>query len=214
MNEKSQKEMTVTEFLDALASAQATPGGGSAAALTGSMGAALVEMVANLALGKKGFEDQESILKKIIAEANSYRQALVSAIIQDIDAYQEVLKAYLLPKANEEEKKKRREEIQKALKRAADPPLFTAATSLKVLKLCEQAIAKEKPQTITDAAVGALLADAALGAGALNVLINLSALDDKKYVEKIKKDLHRLHQEGEKIKEEIMKKVNEKLGKP
>lgn len=214
MNQEAQKEMTVVEFLDSLASGNATPGGGSAAALAGSMAAALVEMVANLTLGKKGFEDQESALKKMLEEANAYRQSLLSTIVNDINAYQEVIKAYLLPKTNEEEKRKRQEEIQKALKKAADPPLFTAATSLKVLKLCQQAIEKGKPQAITDAAVGALLAEAALWGGSLNVLINLSALEDKKYVQKMKKDLQRLRQEGEKIKQEIMTKVNNHLINP
>lgn len=208
---EAQKEVNLQEFLDSLASGSATPGGGSAAALAGSMAAALVEMVANLSIGKKGFEDREAILKKILQEAHSYREALVAAIEQDIAAYQDVIKAYLLPKSNDEEKRIRREEIQKALKKAADPPLFTAATSLKVMKLCQKAIEKGKPQAITDAAVGALLAEAALWGGALNALVNLSALDDKKYVQKFKKDLHRLRQEGEKIKQQIMAKVNEQL---
>lgn len=212
MTQEEQKEMTIADFLDALASGSATPGGGSAAALAGSMAAALVEMVANLTLGKKGFADQEPALQKILAEANTYRQSLASTIIQDISAYQEVIKAYLLPKTNAEERRKRQDEMQKALKKAADPPLFTAATSLKVLKLCQQAMEKGKPQTITDAAVGALLAEAALWSGSFNVLINLSALDDKQYVQKMKKDLQRLRQEGEKIKQQIMAKVNEKLG--
>ncbi len=211
MEQDAQKEITVAEFLDSLASGSATPGGGSAAALAGSMAAALVEMVANLTLGKKGFEERQSALQKMSEEANAYRQSLVSTIVQDITAYQEVIKAYLLPKTNEEEKKKREEAIQKALKKAADPPLFTAATSLKVLKLCQQAVEKGKPQTITDAAVGALLAEAALWGGSLNVLINLSALVDKKYVQKMKKDLQRLRQEAEKIKKQIMAKVNEQL---
>jgi formiminotetrahydrofolate cyclodeaminase len=206
MPQEAPKEMTVSEFLDSLASGSATPGGGSAAALAGSMAAALVEMVANLTLGKKGFEGHELALRKMLEEANSYRQSLLSTIVQDITAY-------LLPKTNEEEKRKRQEEIQKALKKAADPPLFTAATSLKVLKLCQQAIEKGKTQTSTDAAVGALLAEAALWGGSLNVLVNLSALTDKKYVQKMKKDLQRLHQEGEKIKQQIMAKVNEQLTK-
>ncbi len=212
MQQEAQKEITVSEFLDSLASGSATPGGGSAAALAGSLAAALVEMVANLTLGKKGFEEQQSALQKMSEEANAYRQSLVATIVQDIAAYQEVIKAYLLPKTNEEEKKKRKEAIQKALKKAADPPLFTAATSLKVLKLCQQAVEKGKPQTITDAAVGALLAEAALWGGSLNVLINLSALEDKKYVQKMKQDLQRLRQEAEKIKQQIIAKVNEQLG--
>jgi formiminotetrahydrofolate cyclodeaminase len=212
MSQETQKEeITVTQFLDAVASGSATPGGGSVSALAGCLGSALVEMVVNLTLGKKAYEAHEDELKKIREEVYSHRQSLVATIEKDIAAYQEVMKAYLLPKTSEEEKKKRREEIQKALKRAADPPLFTAATSLKVMKLCQEALEKGNPNAASDAAVGALMADAALCGGVFNVLINLSALDDKKYVEKMKKELRRLQREGEKIKEQIMSLVNAKI---
>lgn len=212
MNQESEKtETTVTQFLDAVAGRSATPGGGSVSALAGCLGSALVEMVVNLTLAKKGLEAHEAELKKILEEANSHRQSLVATIEKDIAAYQEVMKAYLLPKTSEEEKQVRRETIQRSLKKAADPPLFTVVTSLKVLKLCLQAVEKGNPNTISDAAVGALLADAALHGGVFNVLVNLSALHDKQYVEKMKKELRRLEREGGKIKEQIMSLVNRKI---
>ncbi len=211
MDQEAQKEeTTVTQFLDAVASGSATPGGGSVSALAGCLGSALVEMVVNLTSGKKAYASDEELLGKIRAEAYSHRQSLVATIEKDIAAYQEVMKAYLLPKTTEEEKKKRREEIQSALKKAADPPLFTAATSLKVMRLCQEALEKGNPSAACDAAVGALMADAALRGGVFNVLVNLSALDDKKYVEKLKKELRRLEQEGARIKEQIMLRVNQK----
>lgn len=79
------------------------------------------------------------------------------------------------------------------------------------MKLCQGALEKGNPNAASDAAVGALMADAALCGGVFNVLINLSALDDKKYVEKMKKELRRLQREGEKIKEQIMSLVNAKI---
>jgi len=209
--EEPKGEISLTQFLDAVASGSATPGGGSVSALAGSLASALVEMVANLTLGKKAFSAREADVKKILEEAHSHREALTSTIAQDIAAYQEVIKAYLLPKTNEEGKKKRKEEIQKALKRAADPPLFTAATSLKVMNLCQEALEKGNPNAASDAAVGALMADAALCGGVFNVLINLSALDDKKYVEKMKRELRRLQREGEVIKGQILALVNAKI---
>jgi formiminotetrahydrofolate cyclodeaminase len=209
--EEKGREVTLTQFLDAVSEGSATPGGGSVSALAGCLGSALVEMVVNLTVGKKGFEAHEPALKKIREEAHAQREALASTIARDIDAYQEVMNAYLLPKTTEEEKRKRKEEIQKSLKKAADPPLFTAATSLKVMKLCQEAVEKGNPNAISDAAVGALLADAALWGGMFNVLINLSALEDKKYVQKMKKELKRLTLEGEKIKKEIMARVKEKI---
>jgi len=209
--EKKGEEITLNEFLDAVSEGSATPGGGSVSALAGCLGSALVEMVINLTLGKKAFEAHEAELKKIREEARSHREALAATIAQDINAYQEVMNAYLLPKATEEEKTKRKAEIQKSLKKASDPPLFTAATSLKVMKLCQEAVEKGNPNAISDAAVGALLADAALWGGMFNVLINLSALEDKQYVLRMKKELKRLTLEGEKIKKQIMARVKEKI---
>jgi formiminotetrahydrofolate cyclodeaminase len=212
MSQEAQKdETTVTQFLDAVAAGSATPGGGSVAALAGCLGSALVEMVVNLTSGKKAYAAEEEELKRIREEAYSYRQSLVATIEKDIAAYQGVMNAYLLPKTSDEEKRKRREEIQNALRKAADPPLFTAATSLKLMKLCQEALQKGNPNAASDAAVGALMADAALRGGVFNVLVNLSALDDKKYVERMKKELRRLEQESGKIKGQIMLLVTQKI---
>jgi methenyltetrahydrofolate cyclohydrolase len=212
MAQEDQKdEVTLSQFLDAVAAGTATPGGGSVSALVGTLAAALVEMVANLTVGKKGFEEQEAEMKKMGEEAHSYREALGATIAQDINAYQGVMKAYLLPKGTEEEKSNRKEEIQRALKKATDPPLFTAATSLKVLKLCQKAAEKGNPNTVTDAAVGALLAEAALQGGVFNVLINLSALEEEITVKKMKQELKRLEAEGIKTRDKVVTHVKRRL---
>jgi methenyltetrahydrofolate cyclohydrolase len=208
------EEVTLAQFLESVAGPRATPGGGSVSALAGSLGAALVEMVINLTIGKNGVPVQEAELRKIREEAHSYREALTGTIAHDSLAYQAVMDAFLLPKKTDEEKGKRKEQIQHALKRAADPPLFTAATSLKVMKLCQEALEKGNPNTISDAAVGALLADAALRGGIFNVLINLSALEDKHFVEKMKKELQRLEAEGEAFKKLIFSRIKEKINYP
>ena len=212
--EAPKEEVSLAQFLDSVAGPSATPGGGSVSALAGSLGAALVEMVINLTVGKKGFEGKEAELQKIREEARSCREALTAAIAQDSLAYQAVMNAFLLPKKTDEEKRKRKEEIQHALKKAADPPLFTTATSLKVMKLCQEAVEKGNPSTISDAAVGALMADAAMGGGIFNVLINLSALEDKHFVEKMKKELQRLEGEGEAIKKAILTRIKKKINRP
>ena len=169
-------------------------------------------MVINLTMGKKGFEGKEAELEKIREEAHSCREALTAAIGQRTALpIRRVMNAFLLPKKTEEEKGKRKEEIQHALKKAADPPLFTTATSLKVMQLCREAVEKGNPNAISDAAVGALLADAAMGGGIFNVLINLSALEDKHFVEKMKKELKRLEAEGEAIKRTILARIKEKI---
>jgi len=207
-------QTTLTQFLNSVAEGSATPGGGSVSALAGSLGAALVEMVVNLTLGKKEFADREAELKRLLEEARGYREALANTVVQDINAYQTVMNAYLLPKGTAEEKGKRKEEIRQALKKAADPPLFTAATGLKVLHLCQEVIEKGNPNAITDAAVGALLAEASLRGGIFNGLVNLSALDDKTFAEKMKKELRRLEQEGQEVREQILSRVNKKFASP
>lgn len=198
---------TLGQFLEALAEGSAAPGGGSASALAGSMGAALVEMVVKLTVGKKGFASQEAALRKIGEEARAHREALVETMEKDISAYQRVMEAYLLPRGTEEERALRKEAVQQALKKASDPPLFTAVTCLKVLHLCRQAAESGNPNALCDAAVGALLAEAALKGGVLNALVNFSALRETKQIEKMKKDLHRLEEEGAEIKRQILERV-------
>ncbi len=204
-------ELTLNQFLERVAQGAPTPGGGSAAALAGSLGASLVEMVVNLTIGKKEFAGSEEQIKTIGQEARSYREALARTIQEDISAYQSVMAARRLPRGSEEEKKRRKEEIQKALRKAADPPLFTAVTSLKVLRLCEIAVAQGNPKTVTDGAVGALLAHAALRGGILNVLANLSALDDVHDLKNMGRELGRLKAEGDKIKESTLALVEERM---
>jgi formiminotetrahydrofolate cyclodeaminase len=204
------EDVLLLQFLDAVAGGTPTPGGGSVSALAGSLGAALLEMVLNLTM-KKEREGSPEELKGLCREAHELREALAATLVKDIVAYQGVMEAYLLPRTTEEEKKKRIEEIQKALKKAIDPPLFTAATSLKLLKLCQQALEKGSPNTIGDAAVGALMADAALRGGVFNVLINLAALQDRQIAEQMKKELRRLEAEGKKLATQIMDQVNRQL---
>ena len=204
------EDVSLLQFLDAVASGTPTPGGGSVSALAGSMGAALVEMVLNLTLKKEKPGPQEE-LKAICREAHDLREALAETLVKDIVAYQGVMEAYLLPHGTDKEKKIRKEQIQKALKKAIDPPLFTAATSLKLLKLCQQALEKGNPNTISDTAVAALMANAALRGGVFNVGINLGALQDRQIAERMKKELGRLEAEGEKIKTQIMDQVNRQL---
>ncbi len=170
----------------------------------------MVEMVLNLTLKKEKAGSLEE-LKGICQDTHELREALTETLVKDIVAYQGVMEAYLLPHATDKEKKIRKEEIQKALKKAIDPPLFTAATSLKLLKLCQQALEKGNPNTISDTAVAALMASAALRGGVFNVQINLAALQDREIAERMKKELVRLEEEGEKIKIRILDQVEKKL---
>src|SRR5437016_1894031 len=115
--------MTVEEFLNDLASASPEPGGGSAAALSGALGASLVAMVCRLTIGRKNYEDVSADMEKMLARADELRATLLRQINEDAEAYAKVMAAYQLPKETEQEKAARTTAIQRALKGAVDVPL-------------------------------------------------------------------------------------------
>src|ERR1700730_16543619 len=100
-------QSSVEKFLDDLASGQPTPGGGSAAAIMGAMGAALVSMVCNVTIGKKGYEGVESEMKAVREESESVRRRLTAMVAEDIAAFDSIMAAYQLPKASEDDKTRR-----------------------------------------------------------------------------------------------------------
>ena len=92
-------QSSVEKFLDDLASGHPTPGGGSAAAIMGAMGAALVSMVCNVTIGKKGYEGVEAEMKAVLHESEKVRRRLTDMVAEDIAAFDSILTAYKLPKA-------------------------------------------------------------------------------------------------------------------
>src|SRR5260221_14144860 len=114
---------SVEKFLDELASGHPTPGGGSAAAIMGAMGAALVSMVCNVTIGKKGYEGVEAEMRAILAESERVRRRLTAMVAEDIAAFDSILAAYMLPKATDEDKAMRAAAIHAGLRRATETPL-------------------------------------------------------------------------------------------
>jgi formiminotetrahydrofolate cyclodeaminase len=205
---------TISQFLDSVGDATPIPGGGSVSALAGALGAALVQMVAGLTLDKKGFESCREEMLEIRAAAEAHRRTLEAVIVEDSRAYQSVLDAYRLPRGNEEEKRMRSDKIQGCLKKATEPPLITAETSLRVMELCRRVVTKGNPSAVTDAAVGSLLAYAALQGGILNVLVNLSSVKQLDYVEQFNKKLRSLGEDADRLRDEITAVVKERMKLP
>jgi len=129
------KNMTINEFTQLVSSESPVPGGGSIAALSGALSAALAEMVANLTVGKKKYADYKEEMMVIINKASALKEKLLNNIEEDSLAYNKVMEAYKLPQKTEEEKLHRMEEIEKGLKIAALVPLEVAETSFEVLPL-------------------------------------------------------------------------------
>ena len=117
------KDTAIEPFLDELASSAATPGGGSAAAIIGAMGAALVSMVCNLTIGKKKYAEVEGEMKDVLAKTEALRKKLTGMIEDDVKAFDAVMGAYGMPKETDADKAARDKAIQAALKLATDVPL-------------------------------------------------------------------------------------------
>ena len=172
----------VTNFLDELASNAPAPGGGSVAALSGALGAALVSMVCNLTLGKKAYADVQDEISDLLAESEALRQEMTGLLEEDVKAYTGYSQAAKMPRGTEEEKAERQVVMQAALKVATDVPLSIAEAAVKVMDLCMPAAEKGNKWAVSDAGVAVLMAEAALRSAALNVLINLGTLQDEEFV--------------------------------
>ncbi len=185
-------QTSIEQFLERLASGDPTPGGGSAAAIMGAMGAALVSMVCNVSLGKKGYEAAESALRALRAQSEVLRLRLTAMVAEDVDAFDGLMAAYKLAKGSEEEKARRAEAIQASLRRATEVPLDCTRACTEVIALACRAGELGYRGVISDAGVGAAAAYAAARSAALNVYINVPALKDRPFAEHALAELEKL----------------------
>jgi len=204
-------EKPVTTFLDELASSAPAPGGGSAAALSGALSAALVSMVCNLTLGKKKYADVQEDIESLLEKSEALRKELTDLLEEDVKAYTAYSKAAKMPRQTEEQKAERATAMQAALKGATDVPLRIAEAAVKVMYLCRPAAEKGNVWAVSDAGVAVLLAEAALRSAALNVLINLGSLKDAEFVAERRAKLDSLLEGKGVMRDEIYDFVVEKL---
>ncbi|MDH3943613.1 MAG: glutamate formimidoyltransferase [Anaerolineae bacterium] len=199
-------------FLDEIASANPTPGGGSASAYAGAMAAGLVAMVARVTVGKTKYKDVEEQMWALIEQAEELRRDLTEAVAADALAFESVMAAFKLPKSTEEEKALRSQTIQSATLDASQVPLDTAAMAVKVMELALTAAAHGNTNAITDAGTAAAFGRAALQAAALNVRINLQSLEDRSTVKKLTKQLASLEKQAAKLDELVQAELKERGG--
>src|SRR5512136_1369160 len=145
------KRSSIQAFLDELASSSATPGGGTAAALTGATSAALIGMVCSLTIGRPRFAAAEDDLRAALAQAETLRAQLVALAEADTGAFNQVMAAYRLPKDSAEQQTARQAAIQTALKQATQVPLETASACAAALRLVGRIIAQINPNALSDA---------------------------------------------------------------
>jgi formiminotetrahydrofolate cyclodeaminase len=205
-------QSTVEKFLDDLASGSATPGGGSAAAIMGAMGAALVSMVCNVTIGKKGYEGVEAEMKAVLRESEKVRRRLTDMVAEDIAAFDSILAAYKLPKATADDKARRADAIQAGLRRATETPLQCARVCAEVIALSRRASEHGYLNVISDGGVGVLAGFTGLRSAALNVYINAPALKDRAFAEQATAELEELVESCAAESEAVYKIVRKKLG--
>lgn len=169
-------ELTVSALVDRLDSSDPVPGGGSAAAIAGAMGAALVGMVVSLTSGRPGAEQHEEQLAALRASSAEAHATLLDLAQRDSVAYQSVVHARRLPRETDEQKQARREAIGHAMHDAAEAPMLTARRAVAVLEDAAAVAPIGNVNAVSDAGVAALLAWTALRGAILNVRINLPYL--------------------------------------
>jgi formiminotetrahydrofolate cyclodeaminase len=172
------KQTPILNFLDNLGGPSAAPGGGAAAALSGAMGAALVEMVCNLTIGRPSFAQFEADLKKILAQSKALRTELSSLFEADQHAFQQVMAAYRLARQTEFERQTRRAAIQAALQQANQVQLAVVIACVNLVGLVRQIIDQINPNTLGDLSAAVTLAEAGLKVAHLNIAINLGLMND------------------------------------
>ena len=180
-------DSTLRAFSDDLSSEAPVPGGGSAAAYAGALGAALAAMVARISLKKEESRD----LREFVEEMDNLRGDFLRLVDDDSSAYARVAAALKLPRKSDEEKNARQERLQAALLAASRVPLEVAETARRLLNACERAVASATPMTASDIGVGALMAETALRGAALNVMINLASVKDPAQVKALSEHLDR-----------------------
>ena len=191
-------DKSVKDFIEEVSSKSPTPGGGAVGATVAAMGAALLEMVAQLTVGKKGYEDYEAEMEKIISEGDYRKKKLLELVDEDIEAFNEVMKALKLPKDTPEKKKERSEKLQESLKKACEVPYNLACEISKLCPLAESTNKFGNKNAKSDAKSAVALLEAAFRCALANVEINLKSIKDHEFVSSMEEAVRELNGKVEK----------------
>ena len=205
--------LSLREFVNELSMDSPAPGGGSAAALCGALSAALSSMVANLTVGKKGYEKAWKDLKQAAARAQKLKDAYLDSVDLDTEAFNKLMEAYRLPKASEEQKKERDEAVKGAAVEATLVPFDVLDKSIEALKLAKKVAQKGNRNSVSDAGVAGQTGRAAAEAAYFNIRINLPSIPDQEFRSRMAKQAARLKKRALRLAEEINKIVEKQIKK-
>ena len=204
--------MNLATFAEETASESPAPGGGSISAYVGSLGVSLATMVANLSSHKKGWDNRWQEFSIWAEKGQSLKDQLINLVDADTKAFNDIMSAFNLPKSTDEEKKKRTQCIQEATKYAIEVPFKVMQLSFESMDLIKTMAIEGNPNSVSDAGVGALCARSAVIGAFMNVRINASGLDDKKFVDEIISKGKLIEKQTIAAETEILSLVNEKIG--
>lgn len=198
------KEMTLVEFAKQTASNSPVPGGGSIAALAGALSAALAQMVAELTVNKKGYEDAEEKMKELASKAEIIREKLLDDIKRDSESFNKYMEALKLPKETDEEKKLRSNMMQEGLKEAAIVPFEVASLAYEIMPLADEAVVSGNKNAVTDGLVSAMMARTAVLSALLNTRINLGSIKDQEFVKEYSEKVEKLEKQAIEFEKNIL----------
>jgi glutamate formiminotransferase/formiminotetrahydrofolate cyclodeaminase len=199
--------LPVDRFVDEVSSESPAPGGGSVAALAGSLAAGLSAMVANLTVGKKGYETAWDELSAVAERAQAVKDRLVRAVDEDTDAFNQAMAAMRMPKGTQEEQAARNAALEAGYQQAARVPLETAKACLEAMGLALVVAEQGNANSASDAGVAALMARAGVEGAVLNVLINLGSVKDEAFKKACREGTGQLANEAAAACDQIIAKV-------
>src|SRR5512143_2943501 len=198
------EKLSFEDLVKAIASDAPTPGGGTAAALAGAMGASLAEMVAALTLAKEKYAASHETVRPIGLAAARTRGELLRLAQEDSDSYDAVVASRRMPKDTEEERAARGRRMSDANRAAAEVPMRTAREAAGLLAALPDLAEKGNPNAASDAGAAALLLDAAVQGALLNVAINLPGIADARSAEEIRRESETLHVDSGRLRDRVL----------
>ena len=207
-------EMKVNEFVDLMASDEPAPGGGSAAALEGALGAALTAMVCALTVGKKKYADVQELAIESQKKGNELKAQFVDVIDRDTEAFNAVSAVFAMPKDTDEEKAARKAAMQEALKGCTKTPFEMMELACQALELTRSVVGKLNASAASDLGCAALSLKAAIQGAWLNVLINIGGIQDQAFADEYRQKGQALLDKALPLADAIYQEVLESLRSP
>jgi methenyltetrahydrofolate cyclohydrolase len=204
-------EKSSAHFIEVLASKAPVPGGGGAAAMGGAIGMALSNMVGNLTVGKKKYADVEDEVKTLLAEGSAIIEDLKGLIDRDAEVFEPLAKAYGLPKDTPEQQAHKEKVMEECSIEACSVPLEIMRKSYAGIKIHERMGQIGSRLAISDVGCGVVFLKAALISGQLNVMINLGAIKNEKFLKDTTAEMNQLAEEGSRIADQTLAAVMDKL---